>query len=121
VDYRGGTFSSNSMGVTGLGVAYYLSDHAPSLYLTGVIGVSHWNWSGSDTGGFFFVPDHTAEASGFGVCVGGGWEIWRHWSIETSVLWGNPTGDYQDYTVNERGEIDTTFTALLLTINYVKY
>jgi hypothetical protein len=124
MDYRGGDFSGINMNVTGVGATYYLSDHAPGLYLTGVIGASKWRWNGSDTGGWWSWEDMSfqwAEASGFGVCVGAGWEVWRHWAIESSVIWGHPTGTYEDSYANKRGEIDATLTALLLTINYVAY
>ena len=121
VDYRSAHYSSFSTRIAGLGVAYYLSDLAPGLYFTGTIGPSRWDESDSEGGSWFGVAEHSANASGVGVCVAGGWEIWRNWSIETSVMWGHATGDYQNYYENERGEIDMTFTALLLTINYVKY
>src|SRR5512139_3457141 len=50
-DYRSAAYSGFSTSITGLGVAYYLSDQAPGLYLTGTIGASRWYGFDPEGGG----------------------------------------------------------------------
>jgi hypothetical protein len=67
-------------GVGLLGVSYYMKTEAPSVYLAATIGVSTWG-----------VTDDIGNAwRGFGVGGTVGYEFTKYWSIEGTVMWGNP-------------------------------
>jgi len=73
-----------STGVTGAGFTYYLDAEARSLFVTGALGLSHWE-------------NHSISidtATGFGVFGGVGCEFARHWAFELSVMWGKPCSSH---------------------------
>jgi hypothetical protein len=84
-------------GVGLLGISYYMLAEAPSLYLAATIGVSTWG-----------VTDDFGNAwTGFGVGGTVGYEFMKYWSVEGTVMWGNP-GDSEfgiDVSTNAIGAI----------------
>lgn len=63
-------------GVSGAGVTYFFNPQAPSVYVSGELGLSYW----SRLDDYFNV--------GFGACGAAGYEFSKHWSVEQSYCWG---------------------------------
>jgi hypothetical protein len=93
-------------GVGLLGVSYYFEETAPSFYLLGTVGLSSWDAP--------FEEDSEALV-GFGIGGGVGWEFKRHWSLEATLSWGNPSND------EAVGNFEADVTTVLVTINGIAY
>ena len=85
-----------------VGASYYLKAQSPSWYLTGLVGASSWDAPFEDRRAY----------TGFGVGAGVGWEFARHYSLETTANWGDPSKD---------SSIDMEFIAVTLTLNAIAY
>lgn len=79
-------------GVGLLGASYYLQPEAPSLYFTGMIGLSTWDAPFEDGWGDAWF--------GGAVGVGLGYEFAKHWYVEGSINGGNPSVDYDFFIFN---------------------
>ena len=88
-------------GVGGLGVTYYLGDTSP-WYVMGAFGFSAWTapFENDD----WLVPFLNSSQTwfGYGFILGGGYELFRNWSIEANAMWGNPSekGERGGFQVN---------------------
>jgi len=79
--------TGKTTGITGLGADYYLKPNPPSLYITGVAGLSWW-------GETLLAQQIIYESTGFhgfGISGGFGYEFSQHLSAEFSLNWGNPS------------------------------
>ncbi|MDD5530630.1 MAG: hypothetical protein PHX21_11485 [bacterium] len=89
-------------GVAGLGASYFFSNNAPSPFVSGVLGYS--SWSTSDE-----------ALLGVGMCIGGGYEFYSHFSIDGDIVWGLPS-DTQNGV-----KLTTNVIGLRLTVNVCGY
>ena len=88
-------------GVGAVGVCYFFRPWAPSPYIFGGLGYSS-----------FSTPfDNYKSSTGFGLTLGGGIEFARHWCIEGSLVYGNPS----DAGVTMKS------TSLKVTLNWLGY
>lgn len=71
-------------GIGLVGMSYYFKTEVPSFYVLGSIGVSTWSAP--------FESDSDTWV-GFGISGGAGYEFAKHWSVEGTLNWGNPTTD----------------------------
>lgn len=78
------TFSETA----GLGVSYFLSDSAPSLFVAAGVGAAVFVQPGSDTD----------NQIGIGGLVGIGYEFKRHWLVEVDVAYNKPD-DFSSTTI----------------------
>jgi hypothetical protein len=94
-------------GLTGVGATYFFNPNAPSVYVSGDLGLSHW----ARLDDYFNL--------GFGLCGAAGYEFAEHWSVEQSYCWGTAKEDTLDgdELIGVEGK---PFTASF-TINYVLY
>lgn len=94
---------ANSVGL--VGISYYFQPTSPSPYLVAVLGISSWDAPFEDT---------TAQV-GVGLGAGLGYEFARHWSLEATINWGQPSDE--DLGV----EVETDALSVLLTISGLAY
>jgi len=92
-------------GVGGLGATYFFRPEAPSLYISAGVGFSSWSlpFEGSD------------PWTGLGMAGSIGYEFAPNWTVEASVLWGQPSNETDDY----KKDVDNM--AIGLTINVLGY
>ena len=104
-----GCCSSNTIanGIGGLGLTFYTSAKAPSLFFIGAIGIATWARP--------FDPDRDT-LSGLGVLGGVGYEFSRHWSVELAL--GLSTIKNPRFV---SGDYDIDPTGLSLTISGLAY
>jgi len=95
-------------GIGLVGMSYYFQTEAPTFYLLGSVGVSTWS-----------VPFETDSGDawvGFGISGGGGYEFTKHWSIEGTLNYGNPS------TTDQYGfDATTKAFSVLFTITGLAY
>ncbi|MDD2889612.1 MAG: hypothetical protein PHE49_03100 [bacterium] len=89
-------------GVAGVGVSYFFFKNAPSPFVSGTLGYSTWGTS-----------DETSY--GVGMCIGGGYEFYPHFSVDGDIVWGNPS-DTQGGI-----ELTTGVVGLRVTVNVCGY
>lgn len=89
-----------------VGMSYYFKTEVPSFYALGSIGVSTWS-----------APFETNSDTwvGFGISGGVGYEFAKHWSVEGTLNWGNPSTDVLD------GTVTTKVFSVLFTISGLAY
>ena len=93
-------------GIGLVGMSYYFQTEAPSFYILGSVGVSTWS-----------APFETNSDTsvGFGISGGGGYEFTKHWSIEGTLNYGNPS------TVQYGFDATTKVFSALFTITGLAY
>ena len=69
-------------GVAGVGISYYFNEYVPSSYILGGIGFSSWSTP---------LEENTDTWEGNGFVVGCGYEFSRHFNLESTITWGNPS------------------------------
>lgn len=94
-----------TVGISGVGVTYYLSPTAPSWYFLGAVGV-----------GDISAPfeSNVGSDTGSAAMLGGGYEIDRHVQLEATVLG-------TDIDSGDVAQLNLKTSSLQLTINYLFY
>jgi len=72
--------------IVGVGFTYFTTEKAPATFITGVIG-SHLIFPVS------FKLDVGELTSGFGIGIGVGREVSKHWVVGIDVFWGRAKSD----------------------------
>jgi hypothetical protein len=98
-------------GLAGIGLSYYLSSSPGTLYLLGSVGISSWAAPFEGENDTLFGP---------GALGGVGYEFWRHWSVETIVMWGKPDETFQDFFGRDVQVTIDTFS-LMVTVTGLMY
>jgi len=93
-------------GIGLVGMSYYFKTEAPSFYVLGSVGVSSWS-APFETNSDMWV--------GFGISAGVGYEFAKHWAIEGTLNYGNPSTD--QFT----SDATTTAFSALFTISALAY
>ncbi|MBN2415149.1 hypothetical protein JXO52_04870 [bacterium] len=93
-------------GLSAAGIMYYFNGFAPSLFITGGVGIASWATP---------FEEDTDTWTGFGFFAGFGFEFSPHWSVEASVFTGNPSAE------EEGIEITTKAFTGMVTLNWLWY
>ena len=103
-------------GFGGIGATYYLNPGETSYYVMGAAGFSAWTAPFESDDWLTPVLDHSRTWFGSGFLGGVGWEFLRHWSLEATVVWGNPSQS-GDFGLN----VDTSSLSLLVLLTGLAY
>jgi hypothetical protein len=100
--------------IGGVGFNAYFTDAAPSMYVTGLLGIGT------------VKPDGLESHSGFGLAAGLGWEFAPHYSTEMVFGWNRAQRDEKPSSgfdiFNQGGPaIDTDMWTVLVSINTLAY
>jgi Outer membrane protein beta-barrel domain len=95
-----------TQGLAGLGLSFALAPQAPTAYLHGGLGFSSWSHPAEEDG---------EVRTGSGIWGGAGFEFSRHWQIEGTFGYGDPS--------REKGGIEITDRAVTagITFQYLAY
>lgn len=104
--------------ITGIGVTYYFSPTAPSLFLSGALGYSSWFFPSVEVNSEeFFEQENPFQNSrfGLGLAIGVGYEYSRHSNLEFGLCWGIPK--------YSKGGVEISSNALVFkcTVNAIAY
>lgn len=102
------TKETASFGAGGVGVTYFLTEAAPSLFVDVTVGVSSWDDGDGN------------EFSGGGVAVGAGYEFRKNWTAEVDYIFGSPSDDKSLFGEKVL-EAEVTGASLGITINHIWY
>ncbi|MCX7835692.1 MAG: porin family protein [bacterium] len=106
MDNAAGSTSDMAAGYGTISGSYYLKTEAPSFYFSGGFGRSTWiAWSSSGDN----------SSTGSGVMFGAGYEFSKHWCVELSMGFGEPSETVNGVTLT------TNTTAIMLTVNGMLY
>ncbi len=96
-----------AFGTGGIGVTHNLKISVPTFFVTGGIGFSSWSLP---------LEDNPPDAwYGFGIYGGGGYEFSKHYNVEFTISYGNPSH-------SEGGvEARTNGAVFALTVNALAY
>lgn len=81
-----------AVGLSGVGVTYFLQPSVPSFYVDGTIGIAARN--------LLSYEDATVDGTGgWGVAVGGGYEFARHFMLDADLILGRLDGGLNTSTL----------------------
>jgi len=93
-------------GVAGPGMTYHFRTTVPSWYVFGSLGYSTWSLPFEDGASTWY---------GFGATMGGGYEFSRHWSVDVTLAFTNPSDE--EFGI----KATTTATSVKVCINVLAY